>query len=249
MIDDYNFDSGSNLESSFNTTQSNITTPIFNGTDGSLNSTVGSNSTIGNQTNQWYPPPPYFNQTVDFNGTVPGNTTDNTTASPPPPVPIEEIGPSPSPPIEGGAGNEPCIGMVYDGYLTNCNVYLDSNENLKRDLEESFGVSNNGQFTLIAPMTNLSGYIVRMEPSAASFLQLNPKSSECHDISTLLPEMLPLAAKAPETCSGNSEIMLSPLSTLLTMPGVSQQALESAFNLPPNSSIGSIDNLRVCVIR
>ena len=119
---------------------------------------------------------------------------------------------------------------------------------MKRDQDESFGVSSKGQFTLTAPITNLSGYIVRMEPSATLVSsQVNPGDSECHDISTLLPERLPLAAKAPETCSGNAEIMLSPLSTLLTMPDVSPEALESALNLPQNSNIGTTDNLRVFV--
>lgn len=256
MIDIYNLDDSSGTESpmSFNSsTQSNLTSPTFNqtlpanGTDSLLNGTIGSNSTLGNQTDQWYAPPPLSNHTVDFNSTLPGNTTDNITASPPPP--IEEIIPSPSPIIEGGAGNEPCVGMVYDGYLMNCNVYLDSNANLKRDQGESFGVSSKGQFTLPAPITNLSGYIVRMEPSGVLVSsQVTPGDSECHDISTLLPERLPLAAKAPETCSGSSEIMLSPLSTLLTLPDVSTEALESAFNLPQNSKIGTIDNLRVCII-
>ena len=238
------------------TSQSNVTSPISNatlptnGSDVFSNSTVGSNSTLGNQTDQWYPPPPppvFGNQTVDFNSTLPGNTTNNTTGTPPS---IEDVVPLPSPsPIEGGAGNEPCRGMVYDGYLTNCNVYLDSNTNLRRDLDESFGVSSNGQFTFLPPVTNLTGFVVRLEPSVIPFTsKITPGDFECYDISTLLPERLPLAAKAPETCSGNSEIMLSPLSTLLTMPGVSTQVLEAALNLPENSNIGSRDTLRVCIL-
>lgn len=228
--------------------QSNLTDTIANGTlptngsDVSFNSTIGSNSTLSNETNPWYSPSPLLNQTVDYNSTLPGNTTDNTTTVPSPLIEDDAS----SPPIEGGAGNQPCSGMVYDGYLSNCNIFLDLNSNGRRELDESFGVASNGQFTFLAPITNLTGYIVRMEPSIASLgIQISPGDSSCHDISTLLPEHLPLAAKAPEICSEDSAIILSPLSTLLTMPDVSPQALENALSLPQNSRIGFVDNLRV----
>ena len=87
-----------------------------------------------------------------------------------------------------------------------------------------------------------------MEPAETEALSdefVAPGSDICHDIATLLPERLPLAARPPNTCQKDSIIALSPISTLMTLPGVSAERVEAAFSIPRNANIGSTDILRV----
>jgi len=141
-----------------------------------------------------------------------------------------------------------CTGVAYDGYLTNCAIYLDSNGNNQMDESESSVLSSNGYFSLPAPSINLEGYIIRMTPAETEVFPdkfVTPGSDTCHDIATLLPERLPLAARPPNTCQKDSIIALSPISTLMTLPGVSAERVEAAFSIPRNANIGSRDILRV----
>jgi hypothetical protein len=147
---------------------------------------------------------------------------------------------------------EPCTGVVYDGYLHGCVVYLDVNGNKQRDNGEPFAVSAMGMFSIQVPGSNLTDAVFRMEP-ATSRGRVSQGADSCHDISTLMPERLPLAAKAPESCGPDAEpIVLSPLTTLATLVGQSQ--VEDVLELPPGllgsdtlrtALDGSLDALRI----
>jgi hypothetical protein len=102
-------------------------------------------------------------------------------------------------------------------------------------------------FSFIVPPSNLSSSAVfRLDP-ASSFGPVGAgDTSTCHDISTLLPERLPLAANAPTSCGPDAQpIVMSPMSTLMTIPGVSYDVIRDAFDLPSNSpAVGTADILR-----
>ena len=138
-------------------------------------------------------------------------------------------------------------GVAYVGYLSSSNIYLDMDLDVARDANEPFDVTSNGTFSFAAPSLDLSGQMVRLEPAAASMVnQVSPESSTCHDMATLLPERLPLAAASPTPCSSNSIIALSPLSTLAAMQGITSDDISTALSIPTGYSFGSIDILRVC---
>ena len=125
---------------------------------------------------------------------------------------------------------EPCTGVVYDGYLHGCVIYLDENGNKQRDDGEPFGVSTMGMFSIQVPGSRLTDAILRMEPATAGG-RVSPGADTCHDISTLMPERLPLASKASKSCGPDAKpIVLSPLTTLATLIGESQ--LEDVLELP-----------------
>ena len=234
-IDTTNSTNTTNTTNSTNSTESSEWPPTWNSTVPivNVNDTYHTNtSTVNNSTaspplnttdNAWNSTLPTFNDTI-ANGTAP---------APAPffvPIPAPE-GSMPTPTSEP-QDPEPCTGVVYDGYLHGCLVYLDVNGNGQRDAGESFGVSQNGTFSVeVGPYGNLTETgVFRMEP-ATTRGQVNPGSDTCHDISTLMPERLPLAAKAPGSCGPDAPpLVLSPLSTLATLIGEAQ--VESVFELP-----------------
>jgi hypothetical protein len=138
-------------------------------------------------------------------------------------------------------------GVAYVGYLSSCNIYLDMDLDVVRDANEPFDFISNGTFSFAAPSLDLSGQMIRLEPAAASMVsQVSPESNTCHDMATLLPERLPLAAASPTTCSSNSIIAVSPLSTLAAMQGITSDDISTALSIPTGYKFGSIDILRVC---
>lgn len=138
-------------------------------------------------------------------------------------------------------------GVAYVGYLSSCNIYLDMDLDVVRDANEPFDLISNGTFSFAAPSLDLSGQMIRLEPAAASMVsQVSPESNTCHDMATLLPERLPLAAASPTTCSSNSIIAVSPLSTLAAMQGITSDDISTALSIPTGYNFGSIDILRVC---
>lgn len=222
--------------------------PSWNSTFSVVNETVlvANNTHSGNVTdNTWAFDEVPLNVTTPLNGTVGWNSTvgignetlvNGTTPSPfPIPIPTPESWtPTPSVPTADAVPPtplEPCSGVVYDGYLNGCVVYLDTNGNRLRDPGEAFGISQNGIFSIDVPAGNLTAEAVfRMEPATARG-QVSPGADICYDISTLMPERLPLAAKAPEWCGpGATPLVLSPLSTLATLIGDAQ--VEDVFELP-----------------
>ena len=87
-----------------------------------------------------------------------------------------------------------------------------------------------GMFSIEIPGGNMTDAIFRMEPATAMGL-VSPGANTCHDISTLMPERLPLAASASQSCGPDARpIVISPLTTLATLIGESQ--VEDVLELP-----------------
>ena len=137
-------------------------------------------------------------------------------------------------------------GVAYVGYLSSCNIYLDMDIDTERDANEPFDLTFNGEFSFASPSLDLSGRMIRLQPAAAYMVNpVPPGSSTCHDMATLLPERLPLVASSPTTCSLDSIIAVSPLSTLAAMQDITSDQISRALSIPTGYDFGSVDILRV----
>ncbi|KAL4419903.1 hypothetical protein ABPG75_007001 [Micractinium tetrahymenae] len=178
--------------------------------------------------------------------------------SPPRPSPPQPR-PSPPPPTrEGGAGSPPspppptitCSGVAYDGYLSACTLFLDASGDGQLQDGELSATIVNGSFALsgLASVSQLAPlYVVPAERSKARVRA--GSTSVCHDIATLLPQDLPLAAPRPDSC--NASLVVSPLTTLLALApegsGLSEASLKAALGLPSNWSLLTTDALKAAV--
>ena len=143
--------------------------------------------------------------------------------------------------------------MAYDGYLSSCAVFFDANDNGALDAGEDSALLQGGSFAvnLINP-AQLPAGLLRLEPAAGSATaSVAAGATTCHDIATLLPERLPLAAIGPDACGDTAApTVISALSTLLTTEvAVTQEALKQALALPTGVTIGRHNAFQVSCLK
>eukprot|EP00890_Picochlorum_soloecismus_P005637 jgi/Picsp_1/6074/NSC_03428-R1_fg-gap repeat protein len=161
------------------------------------------------------------------------------------PVESPQIPSPPPPPIQGGPGGDTCSGYAYSGYMSGCQVYIDANQDSAKTFGEPSDTTNDGYFSIPVPSTNFQGFVVRLDPAESNFMgPVSAGSQVCHDMATLVPQRLPLASPILQRCDGSSPIAVTSLSTLLTVPGVTDSAIRELFSLHESVTIGQQDFLR-----
>ena len=137
-------------------------------------------------------------------------------------------------------------GYAYSGYMTRCQVYIDANQDATKTVGEPSDTTNEGYFSIAVPSSNFQGFIVRLDPADSDLVgPVSAGSQVCHDMATLLPQRLPLASPIMQRCDGSSPIAITSLSTLLTVPGVTESSIRELFSLHESVMIGQQDYLRV----
>ncbi|KAL4419904.1 hypothetical protein ABPG75_007002 [Micractinium tetrahymenae] len=179
----------------------------------------------------------------------PAASTDTKAPAPAPSSPSRDggLGASPNPPPPASFS---CRGVAYDGYLSACTLFLDASGDGQLQDGELSATIVNGSFALtglasvsqLAPLYVVPAERIRARVRAGS-------TSVCHDIATLLPQDLPLAAPRPDSC--NASLVVSPLTTLLALApegsGLSEASLKAALGLPSNWSLLTTDALKAAV--
>lgn len=137
-------------------------------------------------------------------------------------------------------------GYAYSGYMSGCQVYIDINQDATKTVEEPSDTTDEGYFSIPVPSSNFQGFIVRLDPAESDLVgPVSAGSQVCHDIATLLPQRLPLASPILQRCDGSSPIAINSLTTLLTVPGVTDSSIRELFSLHESVTIGQQDYLRV----